>query len=100
VTDLASKVKDLNAKIEEIRKEQQFQREREIEFRALSDKTNRGAIWWSFIQLAALLGSCAWQLRHLKVSITGRYLEVNSQPSFNRNFSNLRRFFNFSSNRF
>jgi uncharacterized protein YukE len=66
VKDLAGKVKELNSRLADIRREQQFQREREAEFRVLSEKTNSRAVYWSVAQLATLLGTCAWQLRHLR----------------------------------
>lgn len=68
VNDLAQRVRDLNAKLRDIRKEQQYQREREAEFRDLSELTNSRAMWWSSLQLITLLGACVWQLRHLRVS--------------------------------
>lgn len=68
VHDLAEKMSDLNKRLNDIRKEQQYQREREAEFRDLSEATNSRAVWWSVIQLCVLFGACAWQLRHLKVS--------------------------------
>lgn len=68
VSDLASKVRELNKRLEDIRKEQQFQREREHDFRNISDKANSGAVWWSVLQISVLLGTCAWQLRSLRVS--------------------------------
>lgn len=66
VQDLAAKVKDLNLRLADIRREQQFQREREAEFRQLSETTNSRAVWWSIAQMITLLGACAWQLRHLR----------------------------------
>lgn len=66
VKDLAAKVKELNMRLADIRREQQFQREREAEFRAVSERTNSRAVWWSVAQLVTLLATCAWQLRHLK----------------------------------
>ncbi|KDN52291.1 hypothetical protein K437DRAFT_254491 [Tilletiaria anomala UBC 951] len=67
VESLAERVRDLNAKVHDIKKEQQFQREREALFRDLSEKTNTRAIYWSAIQMFVLLGTCIWQLRHLRV---------------------------------
>lgn len=72
ITDLAARVRDLNAKLRDIRKEQQFQRERESEFRNLSEQTNSRAVWWSMVQLVTLVGTCVWQLRHLRVSLLKR----------------------------
>jgi len=76
ITDLASRVRDLNAKLRDIRKEQQFQRERESEFRNLSEQTNSRAVWWSAIQLVTLVGTCVWQLRNLRVSPEKRIEEM------------------------
>jgi hypothetical protein len=67
VSALASKVRELNIKIEDIRREQQYQREREADFRNLSETTNSRAVWYSVAQIATLLLTCAWQLRHLRV---------------------------------
>lgn len=74
VKDLAGKVKDLNTRLGDIRREQQFQREREAQFRDLSETTNSRAVWWSIVQLAVLLGTCAWQLRHLRMFFESKKL--------------------------
>jgi len=66
VSDLAAKVRDLNQKLEDIRREQQYQREREADFRDLSEATNARAVWYSIAQIAVLVGTCVWQLRYLK----------------------------------
>jgi len=70
VHDLADKVKDLNKRLEDIRREQQYQRERESEFRALSENTNARAVWFSVIQIVVLLSTAIWQSRHLKVRVS------------------------------
>ncbi|KAF9556666.1 hypothetical protein CPC08DRAFT_669673 [Agrocybe pediades] len=66
VSELASKVRDLNQKLEDIRREQQYQREREEDYRDLSEATNARAVWYSVAQIVVLVVTCAWQLRHLK----------------------------------
>ncbi|KAH6916237.1 membrane protein [Coprinopsis sp. MPI-PUGE-AT-0042] len=66
ISELASKVRDLNIKIEDIRREQQYQREREQDFRDLSEHTNARAVWYSLAQIGVLIATCAWQMRHLK----------------------------------
>jgi len=66
VNDLAGKVRDLNSRLNDIQREQQFQREREHDFRDLSERTNTRAVWWSILQIIVLFATCAWQLRHLK----------------------------------
>lgn len=76
VKDLAEKVRDLNHRLADIRREQQFQREREAEFRVLSERTNSRAVWWSVFQLAVLAGTCFWQLRHLRLFFESKKLCV------------------------
>ncbi|KAK0202891.1 membrane protein [Desarmillaria ectypa] len=66
VSELAAKVRDLNQKLEDIRREQQYQREREADYRNLSEGTNSRAVWYSVVQIMVLILTCAWQLRHLK----------------------------------
>ena len=73
VSVLASRLWDLNIKIEDIRREQQYQREREADIRNLSETTNSHAVWYSIAQIAVLLSTCPWQLRHLRVSIPWPY---------------------------
>ncbi|GAA99439.1 uncharacterized protein L969DRAFT_93900 [Mixia osmundae IAM 14324] len=74
VHDLAAKVRDLNKRLEDIRNEQQFQREREHEFRSLSEIANSRAVWWSLFQMVVLFATCAWQLRHLRTFFTNKKL--------------------------
>jgi len=64
--DIAQKVKGLNAKLEDIRREQVFQREREALFRDQSETTNSRVVRWTLVQLAVLSITCAWQLSHLR----------------------------------
>ncbi|GAB7342162.1 hypothetical protein MBLNU457_g0421t1 [Dothideomycetes sp. NU457] len=66
MTDLVSKIKDLNARLQDIRREQVFQREREAEFRDLSESVNARAVRWTVIQMIVLGVTCAWQLSHLR----------------------------------
>ncbi|KAK7550824.1 putative endosomal cargo receptor [Phyllosticta citricarpa] len=64
--DLQQKVRDLNARLQDIRREQVFQREREAEFRDQSESTNAKVVRWTLIQVAVLGVTCAWQLSHLR----------------------------------
>ena len=68
VSEVASRVRELNVKLEDIRREQQYQRERESDFRNLSEVANSRAVWYSVAQIVVLIVTCTWQLRHLKVS--------------------------------
>jgi hypothetical protein len=68
VGHVAGKLRDLNQKLEDIRREQQYQREREASFRDLSELTNSRAVWYIIAEIVVLVATCAWQLRHLRVS--------------------------------
>lgn len=61
ISQLAARVRDLNLKLEDIRREQQYQREREADFRNLSENTNTRAVWYSVAQIVVLLVTCVWQ---------------------------------------
>ncbi|KAF2002682.1 hypothetical protein P154DRAFT_520797 [Amniculicola lignicola CBS 123094] len=66
IDDIVQKVTDLNSRLQDIRREQIFQREREAEFRDQSESTNARVVRWTLIQLAILGVTCAWQLSHLR----------------------------------
>ncbi|KAI9734810.1 MAG: Transmembrane emp24 domain-containing protein 9 [Cirrosporium novae-zelandiae] len=64
--DIVQKIKDLNGRLQDIKREQVFQREREAEFRDQSETTNAKIVRWALIQLAVLGVTCTWQLSHLR----------------------------------
>ncbi|KAJ5542512.1 hypothetical protein N7535_004934 [Penicillium sp. DV-2018c] len=66
IKDIVQRVKDLNSRLHDIRREQVYQRERESEFRDQSEATNSRVVRWTLIQLAVLSTACAWQLSHLR----------------------------------
>ncbi|EGV64081.1 hypothetical protein CANTEDRAFT_114117 [Yamadazyma tenuis ATCC 10573] len=66
VDQLTLKVKNLNSKLEKINFEQESIREREAVFRNQSELTNSRVVTWTFIQIAVLVGTCMYQLKHLK----------------------------------
>ncbi|ERF68652.1 hypothetical protein EPUS_09444 [Endocarpon pusillum Z07020] len=66
IESIVGKVKDLNARLQDIRREQVFQREREAEFRDQSEATNAKIVRWTLVQLGVLGLTCAWQLSHLR----------------------------------
>jgi len=68
VNDIADKLRDLNQKLADIKREQRYQREREAAFRDLSEGTNSRAMWYTIGQITVILVVCTWQLRHLRVS--------------------------------
>ena len=68
ISELSQKLRDLNQKLEDVRREQQYQREREAAYRDLSEDTNSRAVWYTVAQIAVLIATCVWQMRHLKVN--------------------------------
>lgn len=64
--EMVQKVKDLNARLQDVRREQVFQREREAEFRDQSEAVNSRVVRWALIQLFVLGVTCAWQLTYLR----------------------------------
>jgi len=59
-------VRRLNDRVASIRKEQSYQRGREVVFRNTSESTNARVTWWSVLQVIVLLASGIFQMRHLK----------------------------------
>ncbi|PAA63592.1 hypothetical protein BOX15_Mlig005649g3 [Macrostomum lignano] len=66
LTDLELRVRQLLDQVEQISKEQNYQRHREEVFRHISESTNQRVLWWSILQTVILLGTGFWQMRHLK----------------------------------
>jgi hypothetical protein len=83
VQSLTQRIQDLNSRLQDVRREQVFQRarhlqpvdmtmkltyaqEREAEFRDQSETTNARVVRWTIIQLVVLGVTCAWQLSHLR----------------------------------
>ncbi|KAJ1815465.1 emp24p/erv25p- protein [Coemansia sp. RSA 2671] len=66
INDISLKIKVLNAQLEEIKTEQKYQRERELEFDAATLSIRRRVIYWAFIQLGIVGAVCYWQLHHLR----------------------------------
>lgn len=74
VQDLASRVQNLNALVRDIRREQRYQRTQEGVYRALADQTKSRAVYWSLVQICALVATCCWQLTHLRTFFSKKKL--------------------------
>ncbi|XP_023236748.1 transmembrane emp24 domain-containing protein eca-like [Centruroides sculpturatus] len=66
LTELQLRVRQLLDQVEQITKEQNYQRYREERFRHTSESTNQRVLWWSIIQTAMLVLMGFWQMKHLK----------------------------------
>jgi len=66
LTELQLRVRQLLDQVDQITKEQNYQRYREERFRQTSESTNQRVLWWSLAQTAVLLIMGYWQMRHLK----------------------------------
>ncbi|XP_039262460.1 transmembrane emp24 domain-containing protein 4-like [Styela clava] len=66
LTELQLRVRQLLDQVQQIQKEQDYQRYREERFRITSETTNSRVLWWSIAQTAVLVIAGMWQMRHLK----------------------------------
>ncbi|KAJ1952486.1 emp24p/erv25p- protein [Dipsacomyces acuminosporus] len=66
IKDIADKIKILNAQLEEIKTEQRYQRDRELEFDETTSSIKRRVVYWAFIQLGIVGAVSYWQLTHLR----------------------------------
>lgn len=66
LSEVVQKVRDINARLQDVRREQIFQREREAEFRDQSEAVNARVVRWTLVQLFVLGITCAWQLSYLR----------------------------------
>ncbi|XP_012283477.1 transmembrane emp24 domain-containing protein eca [Orussus abietinus] len=66
LSELQLRIRQLLDQVEQITKEQSYQRYREERFRQTSESTNQRVLWWSLTQTIVLLVMGAWQMRHLK----------------------------------
>uniref|UniRef100_A0A182NSN7 SET domain-containing protein n=1 Tax=Anopheles dirus TaxID=7168 RepID=A0A182NSN7_9DIPT len=66
LTELQLRIRQLLDQVDQITKEQNYQRYREERFRQTSDSTNQRVLWWSLAQTLVLLVMGFWQMRHLK----------------------------------
>ncbi|XP_077991894.1 transmembrane emp24 domain-containing protein 4-like [Glandiceps talaboti] len=66
LTELQLRVRQLLDQVEQITKEQNYQRYREERFRQTSESTNQRVLWWSIAQTLILIITGLWQMRHLK----------------------------------
>ncbi|KAF9994576.1 emp24p/erv25p- protein [Entomortierella chlamydospora] len=66
LSNLAQRVRELNHKVGDIRREQSYLRDHESEFRDKSEATNSHTVTWTIVQLIVLGLTCTVQLRSLR----------------------------------
>jgi len=66
LSELQLRVRQLLDQVNQIQKEQNFQRSREVKFRKTSENTNAKVFWWAAVQILILVGAGMWQMTHLK----------------------------------
>lgn len=74
LTELQLRVRQLLDQVEQITKEQNYQRYREERFRATSESTNSRVLWWAIAQTAVLCLTGLWQMHHLKAFFRAKKL--------------------------
>jgi len=60
------KVKRLVDRSNDVRRELDYQKHREKDFRETSESTNARALWWSVVQIAIVVATAALQMRSLR----------------------------------
>ncbi|XP_051506584.1 transmembrane emp24 domain-containing protein 9-like [Myxocyprinus asiaticus] len=66
LSELQLRARQLMEQVDQVQKEQNYQRYREERFRQTSESTNQRVLWWSIIQTLILVAIGFWQMRHLK----------------------------------
>ncbi|XP_066581817.1 transmembrane emp24 domain-containing protein eca [Prorops nasuta] len=66
LSELQLRIRQLIDQVDQITKEQNYQRYREERFRQTSESTYHRVFWWSLAQTFILLTMGWWQMRHLK----------------------------------
>lgn len=66
LSELQLRVRQLLDQVQQISKEQNYQRTREERFRQTSESTNQRVLWWAIAQTLVLLTVGFGQMRHLK----------------------------------
>ncbi|KAM8968293.1 transmembrane emp24 domain-containing protein 11-like [Sarcophilus harrisii] len=66
VNEVSYKLEHLTEQIEQIIKEQNYQREREENFRMTSEDTNSNVLWWALVQILILISIGIFQMKSLK----------------------------------
>ncbi|XP_008840029.1 transmembrane emp24 domain-containing protein 11 [Nannospalax galili] len=66
VNEVTFKLQRIIEQTEQIIKEQNYQRDREENFRMTSEDTNRNVLWWAFTQILIFVSVGIFQMKHLK----------------------------------
>ncbi|XP_029788806.1 transmembrane emp24 domain-containing protein 11 [Suricata suricatta] len=66
VNEVSFKLEHLIEQIEQIVKEQNYQRDREENFRTTSEDTNSNVLWWAFAQTLIFISVGIFQMKHLR----------------------------------
>ncbi|CAG9856380.1 unnamed protein product [Phyllotreta striolata] len=74
LSELQLRVRQLIDQVDQITKEQNYQRFREERFRQTSESTNSRVLWWSLAQTTVLFVMGIWQMRHLKTFFEAKKL--------------------------
>ncbi|XP_068797138.1 transmembrane emp24 domain-containing protein 11 isoform X2 [Struthio camelus] len=66
VNEVNFRMEHLIEQIQHISKEQNYEREREENFRKISEQTNSNILWWAIVQTLILISIGIWQIKSLK----------------------------------
>lgn len=65
--DITRQVRELNDRVSDVRRQQDYQKEQETKFRDIAESVNSRAVWFIILQVIVLVLTTAWQMRHLTV---------------------------------
>ncbi|KAI9227177.1 MAG: emp24/gp25L/p24 family/GOLD-domain-containing protein [Piptocephalis tieghemiana] len=74
ISEMFWSIREINNKLVDAAKEQEYQREREEAFRDESERVNSRAVWYTILQMVVLGCTCAWQLNHLRAFFIAKKL--------------------------
>jgi p24 family protein alpha len=66
LSEINQHIQQLVGKIQDLRREQEYLKILESEFRSSSEKLNAKVVWWSMLQVVVLAATAYWQSHHLK----------------------------------
>ncbi len=74
VSEVVSKAEGLVLRLQTIRRELEYQREREEQFRDLSEEVNAKIRNWTIMQILVIVGTAVWQTRQVKTFLASKKL--------------------------
>lgn len=72
LVDVTRQVRELNDRVNDVRRQQEYQKEHEAKFRDTAESVNSRVVWFIILQVIVLVLTTAWQTRHLTVFLKSK----------------------------